>query len=92
MSEVLKSVFSEMVDSVRNYHFEICGSFRRGKATCGDIDLIITRRDGSYERKLLLDFVMRLEEVGFLVDHLQFPSGSEAKSSLSYMGVCQFEE
>lgn len=27
---------------------EVCGSFRRGKATCGDIDVIITRKDGIF--------------------------------------------
>jgi hypothetical protein len=42
---------------------------------CGDIDIIISRKDGYYEKKLLVDFIVKLEEVGFLTDHLQFPSG-----------------
>lgn len=59
---------------------------------CGDIDIIISRKDGYYEKKLLVDFIVKLEEVGFLTDHLQFPSGMQSRSSLSYMGVCKFGE
>jgi DNA polymerase lambda len=35
------------------HSIEVCGSYRRGKETCGDMDVIITRNDGNFERKLL---------------------------------------
>ena len=28
------------------YKVEVCGSFRRGKSTCGDMDIILARKDG----------------------------------------------
>jgi len=68
----------------------VCGSYRRGKATCGDMDIIISRKDGVYESRLLVDIVAQLERVGFLTDHLTHPKAGEGRSSVSYMGVCRF--
>lgn len=67
---------------------EACGSYRRGKETCGDVDIIITRRDGTFESELIFALVERLEAVGFLTDHLSMPHKQTSPSSLSYMGVC----
>lgn len=30
------------------HDIQVCGSYRRGKLTCGDMDIIITRKDGVY--------------------------------------------
>jgi DNA polymerase/3'-5' exonuclease PolX len=46
-----------MVSSVEDYNIEVCGSYRREKAFCGDIDIIISRKDGTYEKSLLSNFV-----------------------------------
>ena len=35
----------------------VCGSYRRGKATCGDIDIIFTRKDGKFEKNFILDLI-----------------------------------
>ncbi len=72
----IKDAFKELVDNSNNYHIEVCGSYRRGKPLCGDIDIIISRKDGLYEKKLLLDLILLLEKKELLIDHLQFPSSS----------------
>ncbi len=30
-----------------------CGSYRRGKETCGDMDILITRKDGKDDPKFM---------------------------------------
>ena len=78
------------MDSIGNYNIEVCGSYRRGRDFCGDIDIIISRLDGKFEKRLLLNLVLELERLNFLTDHLQFPSAADNSSSLSYMGICKF--
>jgi DNA polymerase lambda len=91
MFEFIKTVMAQLVSSLDDYNFEVCGSYRRGKTTCGDMDIIIARKDGTYEKNLLGDLVRELEKVGFLTDHLTTPRASDTRTSTSYMGVCQFE-
>ena len=83
-------VFGKLVDSVENYWIEVCGSYRRGRALCGDIDIIISRKDHKYEKKLLIDLILELEKEGLLTDHLVLPSAGSENSSMSYMGICNF--
>lgn len=90
MFNFVKTVMAQLVPSLDMYNFEVCGSYRRGKAICGDMDIIISRKDGTYERHLLVDLVRELEKVGFLTDHLTTPKASDSRSSVSYMGVCRF--
>ncbi|XP_055107475.1 DNA polymerase lambda isoform X1 [Symphalangus syndactylus] len=71
-----------------------CGSYRRGKATCGDVDVLITHPDGRSHRGIfsrLLDS-LRQQAVpsvgpGFLTDDLvsQEENGQQQK----YLGVCR---
>ena len=61
-----------------------CGSYRRGKKTCGDVDCLITRTDSGPIDGLLEKLLNRLEALGFLRERLSF-------SGRSYMGVCQAE-
>jgi len=53
----LKQIFFELFRSDRTHHFEIVGSYRRERPTCGDIDVLICRQDGSVEPNLLPIFV-----------------------------------
>jgi len=48
--------------------FEIVGSYRRGKQESGDIDLIISSKDGS--RKIYKDFIKQLQDDGILLEML----------------------
>ncbi len=72
----MRRCFARLVDSVDNYRIEVCGSYRRGRAFCGDIDILICRKDHLYERKLLIELVLELEKEGLLTDHLVFPSAA----------------
>ena len=46
MFEFMREIFFEMVGSKDLHDIEVCGSYRRGKETCGDMDIFITRKDG----------------------------------------------
>ena len=59
----------------------VCGSYRRHKPTCGDIDVLVSHpkpREGPLPK-----IVAALEATGFLVGHLT------AKGQTKYMGVCK---
>nr|XP_054359074.1 DNA polymerase lambda isoform X2 [Pongo pygmaeus] len=70
-----------------------CGSYRRGKATCGDVDVLITHPDGRSHRgifsRLLDSLRQQVPSVGpgFLTDDLvsQEENGQQQK----YLGVCR---
>lgn len=68
------------------YTATVCGSFRRGAANSGDIDIMIThpafKSDSKKKRDLLKPVVKRLEEEGLITDTL---SHGDAK----FMGVCR---
>ena len=67
----------------------VCGSFRRGAASSGDIDVLIGHPDYSSEEKHKPDFVKRvvkvMEKEGFVTDTLSL---GETKFMVS--GVCMF--
>lgn len=68
--------------------FKACGSFRRGAATCGDVDILLTHPDHKSDtpnlkeesRSLLKRVVERLE-TGILTDTI-------SQGDTKYMGVC----
>ena len=65
-----------------------CGSYRRGKASCGDIDILITHeRFAKPLEGLLPSLVKRLEEKGIITDSLTM-SEKDGK----WMGVCQLNK
>lgn len=70
---------------------EPCGSYRRGRETCGDIDVLITKTDGSSVKGIIQKVVEKLEEEGFLKERLGSLRYSH-NGSEGYMGVCQVEE
>ncbi|GJP44776.1 hypothetical protein CLOM_g4195 [Closterium sp. NIES-68] len=74
----------------------ICGgSYRRGKASAGDMDFIITHPDGASHRGFLERLVSRLKRVGFVTEdlvvgthHSKQPQG-EGKGVDTYFGLCK---
>lgn len=52
--------------------------------------MIITRKDGTFETRLISNLVEELTNKGFLTDHLAMPRHDNPKSSMSYMGICKF--
>ena len=70
--------------------FTVCGSYRRGCATSGDIDVLLTHRSIIRNEELqkskhnyLSKIVLLLANAGFLVDHLT------ANGNTKYMGYCR---
>lgn len=43
---------------------QTCGSYRRGKATCGDVDILITHTDGISHEGVLTPLIDSLKKCG----------------------------
>lgn len=63
---LLREIFAEVTPA--GSEFMIVGSYRRGKKTSGDIDMIITNRDG--KKAAFKDFIDALIERGIVTDVL----------------------
>ncbi|XP_061588641.1 DNA polymerase lambda [Cololabis saira] len=63
-----------------------CGSYRRGKATCGDVDVLISHPDGKSHKGIFTKVLQILHDTGFLTDDLV--SHEENGEQKKYMGVC----
>ena len=85
-----KSAYQEVKGGDKVMSVEACGSFRRGRPTCGDIDVLITLKDGADIKGLCEKLVVKLEKENFLKERLgdfrYSTTGSEG-----YMGVCQLD-
>ncbi|XP_042341213.1 DNA polymerase lambda [Plectropomus leopardus] len=64
-----------------------CGSYRRGKATCGDVDVLITHPDGKSHKGVFSKVLQILHDSGFLTDDLV--SHEENGEQKKYLGVCR---
>lgn len=67
-----------------------CGSYRRGKPTCGDIDILITHPDGRSHKGQLRALLDRGHQCGFFTDDLAVHE--EAGGAGKYLGVCRLGE
>ncbi|XP_056626806.1 DNA polymerase lambda isoform X2 [Triplophysa dalaica] len=63
-----------------------CGSYRRGKSTCGDVDVLITHPDGESHKGVFSKVLHLLHQSGFLIDDLV--SHEENGEQKKYMGIC----
>lgn len=74
-------------------YIDIMGSFRRGKATCGDIDILVTRptSDGITHAGLLPELLARLHAAKILTEDLALPDDFSALE-LCYRGLCKRPE
>ncbi|CAJ1362745.1 unnamed protein product [Effrenium voratum] len=80
---------------------EACGSYRRGKASCGDVDLLISARSPEEEfglgscKEVLGHLIADLTKQGFLTHDLKgskWHEGDVSTSSACYFGVCKLPE
>ena len=78
--KILANLFADEFPEVL---FEICGSYRRGQSTCGDIDVIISQENMLDSR--LREIVNRLKELNIIVDDL-------ANGNKKYMGVAKIRK
>ena len=56
-----------------------CGSYRRGKERCGDIDVLITHPGGNGDCDILFELIQGLKADGFLTHHLTYGSSADDK-------------
>lgn len=79
IKKLLKAIDPDLV-------FEICGSYRRGKAESGDIDLLVSNPKFVQEiaaQKYLQKIIEAFTSAGFIIDHLT------EKGDKKYMGFCR---
>lgn len=71
-----------------------CGSFRRGKASCGDVDILIAPPPGVEAVDILGRLVCELEGMGFLTDHLteRHRRPHNPHKPHTYMGICRLPQ
>nr|XP_011463389.1 PREDICTED: DNA polymerase lambda-like isoform X2 [Fragaria vesca subsp. vesca] len=72
----------------------VCGgSYRRGKASCGDLDIVITHPDGNSHKGFLPKYVKHLKDMKFLKEDLVFVTHSEEGTDSgvdTYFGLCTY--
>ncbi|KAM0961832.1 hypothetical protein ACFX2I_021039 [Malus domestica] len=72
----------------------VCGgSYRRGKASCGDLDVVITHPDGMSHKGFLPKYVKHLKDMKFLREDLVFSTHSEEGTDSgvdTYFGLCTY--
>jgi len=62
---------------------EVCGSYRRKRPTCGDLDVLVSQPSTGASASPLPSIVTALEKQGLLVGHLT------SSGTTKYMGVCR---
>ena len=93
--EEIGKVVREVVDALGEgkLRTELCGSYRRGKPSSGDVDVLITPyRDEDHASVVFDAIIAELTKRGFLTDHLAHDTNCNIKRKRSYMGVCKGEE
>jgi DNA polymerase beta len=86
MDELKKSIETHIKAVDKELIFEICGSYRRGLASSGDIDILVSHPkyiEQISKQKFLSKIVKYMETTGFLVDNLT------EKGDKKYMGFCK---
>ncbi|CAL9172022.1 unnamed protein product [Musa hybrid cultivar] len=72
----------------------VCGgSYRRGKASCGDLDIVITHPDGESHKGFLPRYVQYLKDINFLREDLVFSTHSTEGTDSgvdTYFGLCTY--
>ncbi|KAH9498915.1 hypothetical protein Btru_005286 [Bulinus truncatus] len=85
MIEIQDFVTEQIHKLDENYIITVCGSFRRGAESSGDIDFLLTHKDFTSKTgkkpSLLHDVVKKLEKIHFITDTLSL-------GDTKFMGVC----
>lgn len=83
IEEVVKNAALEINPGLEAF---ACGSYRRGKRTCGDVDVIVSHPDGKSHEGVMTKLLDSLKSSGFLTDDLTFAENGEHRK---YLGVCK---
>ncbi|XKL59231.1 hypothetical protein PGB90_000247 [Kerria lacca] len=90
-----RSEVKEIIDMVSKTALEVkpslrimpCGSYRRGKQTCGDIDILLIAKDSNNYDSILPKIIHKLKLDGFLIEDLVGTANSS--SCFKYFGLCK---
>ncbi|RPD63457.1 hypothetical protein L227DRAFT_572605 [Lentinus tigrinus ALCF2SS1-6] len=90
VQEIYNLIEAEALRLDPKLFIRVMGSFRRGKADCGDIDVLITRptNDGKTHRGILRRLLSELHKRGIVTDDLCLPKDFE-DLELVYRGLCR---
>uniref|UniRef100_A0A6B2L3W2 DNA polymerase n=1 Tax=Arcella intermedia TaxID=1963864 RepID=A0A6B2L3W2_9EUKA len=84
VTQIGKIVSDTAIAIVPGLKVVVCGSYRRGRQECGDVDILMTHKKTNCLTDLLPRIIQELEKVHFLTDHL-----TKIENTDKYMGVCQ---
>jgi len=89
-SEIFGAIKSIALSIDPKLFVDIMGSYRRGKSTCGDIDVMITRSpdDGRTHAGILLKLLSGLRSAGIVTEDLSLSSGASENLECTYRGLC----
>ncbi|XP_039283131.1 DNA polymerase lambda [Nilaparvata lugens] len=87
VEEIAQEVKEIALSICKDVELMICGSYRRGKQTCGDVDLLLIRPDEVCSKELLTSILVKLRTNGFISDDLT-PLESNGNHH-KYMGLCK---
>ncbi|KAK1948103.1 DNA polymerase lambda [Phytophthora citrophthora] len=85
--QIEKTVVDEVHKMIPNAIALACGSYRRGKLSSGDCDVLVTDPDAD-TCDILPKLLKRLHESGFLTDDLTHFQKQKTGGCDTYMGVC----
>ncbi|KAA1474125.1 Nucleotidyltransferase [Dentipellis sp. KUC8613] len=88
--EIFTAIKRTAVSIDPHLYVEIMGSYRRGKATCGDIDILITRPtdDGNSHEGVLASLLSALQREGIIRENLSMPDFKDDPLEAVYRGLC----
>ena len=69
-----------------NVEMVVCGSYRRGRPMCGDIDILVSHPDGRSHKGFLVILLEKLKEEGLVTNDLITVENDEQRK---YMGLCK---
>lgn len=59
---IVKAAVSELEDIPNIYELIPCGSYRRGKQFCGDVDILISRKHGNVQPDFMNHLIDKLDK------------------------------
>ncbi|KAL3673387.1 hypothetical protein V7S43_001100 [Phytophthora oleae] len=86
--QIEETVVDEVHKVIPNAIALVCGSYRRGKLSSGDCDVLITDPDAD-TCDILPELLKRLHASGFLTDDLTHFQKQKTGGCDTYMGVCR---
>ncbi|KAE8910768.1 hypothetical protein PF005_g13073 [Phytophthora fragariae] len=89
--QIEQTVVNEVHKLIPNAIALACGSYRRGKLSSGDCDVLITDPDAE-ACDILPELLERLHASGFLTDDLTHFQKQKSGGCDTYMGVCRVSE